>query len=76
MLGVRVMRTNIYIYIYGDRDSISVNWLRYGLNDQNNGHSRKGIFLLAQGIHIGHGQCTMGNISCRALWKSLVTSMY
>ena len=36
------------MYIYGDRDSISVNWLRYGLDDQSNGHSRKEIFLLAQ----------------------------
>ena len=55
------MRTNTY----GGRDSVSVKWLSYGLDDQYNGHSRKAqeIFLFAQGIHIGRGQCTMGNIS-------------
>jgi hypothetical protein len=65
MLCVRVMRTNTY----GGRDSVSVKGLRYGLDDQYNGHSRKAqeIFLFAQGIHIGHGQCTKGNSSRRAL---------
>jgi hypothetical protein len=65
MLGVRVMHANTY----GGQDSVSVKGLRYRLDDQYNGHSRKAqeIFLFAQGIHIGHGQCTVGNISRRAL---------
>jgi len=73
MLGVRVMRTDTY----DGWESVSVKWLRYGQDDQYNGHSRNAreIFLFAQGIHIGHGQCTVGNISRRARWKSLVICM-